>query len=92
MNGTGQWASAAFISAGNWIDGEARFNMSGSDARHDAAGQQVRSLSTDPGMTTKVLSGDDHEGWHVQREGVNIGQLLEFAARKAGREDITDIG
>jgi hypothetical protein len=43
-------------------------------------------------MTTKVLSGDDHEGWYVQREGVNIGQLLELAAKKAGREDITDIG
>jgi len=86
-------ATSVYV-AGNWIDGEARFNMFDLDV-HGMTAQVQRFLEWCPkveGITTKVLSGDDHEGWYVQREGVNIGQLLEMEAQRAGREDIKDIG
>lgn len=80
--------------AGNWIDGEANFNTFDLET-HGMSAQVQRFLELCPsvqGMTTKVLSGDDHEGWYVQREGIDIGQYLQMAATKAGRSDILDIG
>jgi hypothetical protein len=93
-----EWYKAEGVSkvyiAGNWIDGEAQFNMFDLDV-HGMTPQVLKFLSVCPqvpGITTDVLSGDDHEGWYVQREGINIGQLLELEAQKAGRQDIADIG
>jgi hypothetical protein len=80
--------------AGNWIDGESKFNTFDLNT-HGMSPQIHEFLRVCPrieGITTDVLSGDDHEGWYVQREGVNIGQLLELEAQKAGRTDIRDIG
>lgn len=98
INGLYDWYKAEGVTtvylAGNWIEGEARFNMFELDV-HGMTAQVQRFIDwcpQIPGITTKVLSGDDHEGWYVQREGVNIGQLLEMEARKAGRSDIVDIG
>ncbi len=81
--------------AGNWIDGECRFN------KHHiyvhGAQRQVRNfLKVFPsrkGIVTHVLSGDDHEGWWTQREGINMGQMLMSEARNAGREhEFVDLG
>lgn len=98
INGLYDWYKKEGVSkvylAGNWIDGEARFNAFDLDT-HGMSAQVNKFIDICPripGITTEVLSGDDHEGWYVQREGTNIGQLLELTARKAGREDITDIG
>lgn len=80
--------------AGNWADGESSLNMFDL-AVHGLTPQIhefIRVCPQIPGITTDVLSGDDHEGWWVQREGINVGQLLGMEAKKAGREDITDIG
>lgn len=80
--------------AGNWADGESRLNMFDLSV-HGLTPQVhefIRVCPQIPGITTDVLSGDDHEGWWVQREGINVGQLLGMEAKKAGREDITDIG
>lgn len=79
---------------GNWIDGESRFNKQ--DLLVHGMGNQVEyfveHLPRREGITTHVLSGDDHEGWYVQREGLNIGHLLEDTAHRFGRYDITDLG
>jgi hypothetical protein len=80
--------------AGNWCDGESRLNMF--DLSVHGMTPQIheflRICPQFPGIETYVLSGDDHEGWWVQREGINIGQLLALEAQKAGRSDIKDLG
>lgn len=82
------------LNAGNWIDGEARFNKNelevfGMDRQID------HWASTTPqhkGITTRFISGDDHEGWYAQRECINIGNYAQMRAEKLGREDLKYIG
>jgi len=79
---------------GNWIDGEARFNKFDIDV-HGIGGQIGYFLKHYPqrkGITTHLISGDDHEGWYVQREGINIGQTMEDSAVRSGRNDLKDLG
>lgn len=80
--------------AGNWIDGEARFNKQ--ELRRFGMDNQLDYLiDVHPqraGMTTHYVSGDDHEGWYAQRECINIGSYLEMKAKKAGREDLHFLG
>jgi hypothetical protein len=81
--------------AGNWIDGEARFNkfdliVHGMDA-------QIRYLRDEypvapNGLTTYAIAGDDHEGWYCQREGVDIGKYAENELRVGGRSDWVNLG
>ncbi|MBL8644022.1 MAG: hypothetical protein JNK21_08805 [Rhodospirillaceae bacterium] len=79
---------------GNWIDGEAKFNkhellVHGMDA-------QMRYLAKyypqRDGITTYAVTGDDHEGWYAQREGINVGQYAENKFKEAGRSDWVDMG
>lgn len=82
--------------AGNWIEGEARFN------RHElvpeAHGMQaqldymVEHYPYRKGIETRYVTGDDHEGWYAQREGVDIGRMLMDTARRAGRNDLINLG
>jgi len=80
--------------AGNYIDGEARFN------KHDllvhGMHAQARFLAQRwpriDGITTYAVSGDDHEGWYAQREGVDIGRYVEMVMHDAGRDDWLDLG
>mgnify|MGYP001615389827 CR=1 FL=1 len=80
--------------AGNWIEGESRFNhhellVHGMDA-------QLRYLAKNypsrPNITTYAVSGDDHEGWYSQREGIDIGAHAENIMRSEGREDWVNLG
>jgi biotin operon repressor len=82
--------------AGNWIDGEGHANRM--DLLPEAHGMQ-RQLDYcaarwphKPGIQTFHVSGDDHEGWYVQRENVNIGRMLDDARREAGHDDLTHLG
>ena len=81
---------------GNWIEGEARFNKF--DLLPEAHGLQaqldlfVKTWPRKKSITTRFVTGDDHEGWYAQREGVNPGELLEQTARKAGRKDLEHLG
>jgi len=80
--------------AGNWIDGEARFNKfdlhtHGMDAQ---IGYLVREYPRVDGLTTYGIAGDDHEGWYCQREGVDIGKYAEHEMRQAGRADWVNLG
>jgi hypothetical protein len=82
------------FNTGNWIDGEARFNV------HDLVvrgmdGQcryLARHYPSRPGITTYAVAGDDHEGWYAQREGVDIGRYAERCFHDAGRTDWVNLG
>lgn len=80
--------------AGNWIDGECRFNKNellvfGMDNQLD---HWIENTPQRKGITTHYISGDDHEGWFAQRECINIGQYAEMRAQKAGRQDLHYLG
>lgn len=80
--------------AGNWIEGECRFNKHDIEV-YGMERQLQHFISTYPakdGITTYYVGGDDHEGWYQQRESINIGQTLEDKARAAGRKDLVYLG
>lgn len=79
---------------GNMIDGEARFNKGdilayGIEAQCDYF---VEHWPQRKGITTYFVTGDDHEGWYIQREHVDIGQLMHDKATRAGRKDLVYLG
>jgi hypothetical protein len=82
------------FNAGNWIDGEARFNVH--DLLVHGMDAQVQYLTKHypqrAGIVTYAVAGDDHEGWYCQREGVDIGRYAERAMHDAGRRDWVDLG
>ena len=80
--------------AGNIIDGYGRFNQFdvfniGTEAQLNYC---IKVYPQREGITTHFITADDHEGWIVQREHINIGELLELKARKAGRLDLHHLG
>lgn len=81
---------------GNWIDGEASFNKY--DLLPEAKGMQaqldyfVERYPSRKGVITFLVAGDDHEGWYCQREGVNIGRMMERTSQDAGRKDLRYLG
>jgi hypothetical protein len=83
------------FNAGNAIDGECRFNKFDLVGR-PGIGPQLEYFANEfpqrKGIVTSFITGDDHEGWYIQREGVNIGQLMQDTAEAAGREDLKWIG
>ena len=81
---------------GNLIDGECRFNKfdlipgaSGLTAQCKVA---ARDYPKRKGITTHFIAGDDHEGWYAQREGLNIGQVMQDEFNRAGRRDLHYLG
>lgn len=82
------------FNGGNWIDGEARFNLH--DLKVHGMDQQCWYLAEHfpqrPGITTYAVAGDDHEGWYGQREGIDIGKHAERIMRQAGRKDWVHLG
>ena len=78
------------LNCGNWIDGTCRLNRSelhthGLSPQLDYA---VRKWPQVPGITSYFIAGDDHEGWYQKDITVEVGQLLEDAALRAGRGDL----
>ena len=98
LNDLYDWFAAEGVqiayNTGNWIDGEARFN------KHDITvhGMQnqvnyfAKNFPRRPGLVTKFISGDDHEGWYGQREGIDIGWLAQKTAEEMGRTDLIHLG
>lgn len=74
------------LHAGNWIDGEANFNRY--DINVHGMDAQIRYMAARyprvPGVETWSVTGDDHEGWYAQREGVNIGRYAERVMQEEG--------
>ena len=83
------------INAGNWIDGEARFNRTelitapGMDRQLD---YMIDNWPIAKGITTHLIAGDDHEGWYQQREGIEVGRYLQSRAEQQGRTDLKYLG
>lgn len=80
--------------AGNMIEGESRFNVRdrhkhGMDAQVNYFLERYPSR---PGIITKYVTGDDHEGWYQQREGISIGRYIQARAIEEGREDLQYLG
>lgn len=79
---------------GNWIEGEMRLN------RHDIkifgldnqVDYFIQNFPQRKGITTHYVAGDDHEGWYVQRESIDIGRYVQNAAERAGRHDLDYLG
>jgi hypothetical protein len=79
---------------GNMIEGECRFNKH--DIKVFTLDGQVQywidKYPQRPGITTYFVTGDDHEGWYQQREGIEIGRYMQQCAEKAGRHDLKYLG
>lgn len=91
------WAAEGITTVyqlGNMIDGDARFNKfdvlcTGMEAQ---ARYAAKNWPKRKGISTYFITGDDHEGWYVQREGVEVGRYIEGVAKAMGREDMTYLG
>ncbi len=83
------------FNCGNWIDGEARFNKTelvtrpGMDAQLD---YMIDKWPVRKDIVTEYISGDDHENWYSQREGIEIGRYLQYRAEDQGRHDLKYLG
>lgn len=82
------------LNAGNWIDGEARFNKH--DLTVHGMDNQVAYLVENypqrEGIVTYSVAGDDHEGWYGQSAGIDIGRHAERMMREADRTDWVHLG
>ena len=79
---------------GNYVDGEARFNVHELKA-HGIADQCQYAIDHWPqknGIKTYYVDGDDHEGWWCQREGIEFGRYLMLEAQAQGRDDLVYMG
>lgn len=79
--------------AGNWIEGESHFNKYDVDT-YGMDNQCQRLVEEYPisNAITYAVSGDDHEGWYAQREGIDVGKHLQYMMQEAGRQDWIDLG
>lgn len=79
---------------GNWIDGEFRWNQNEIFVR--GCTNQLKYCAKNypyrDGVITKLIAGDDHEGWYVQREGINVGSYLVNHRRELGMDDFQYLG
>lgn len=80
--------------AGNWIDGEARFNRM--DLLVHGMTAQIEHFCAEypqrPGIVTYYIAGDDHEVWYARDALVDIGRVVEQEARDRGRMDLRYLG
>jgi len=80
---------------GNWIDGEFRGNKNeifvfGSTNQLKYC---ARNFPHRPGIVTKYVVGDDHEGWYTQREGMDVGDYLQKHRKEDfGYDDLEYLG
>lgn len=79
---------------GNIIDGRTRFNQF--EVKWWALDDQIKYLLDNypqrEGITTYFITSDHHEGWWVEREGIDIGRKIQMEAERSGRHDLIHIG
>ncbi len=76
------------------IDGDHHFNKHevvcrGLDAQSEYLAQVWPKKKS---ITTFFITGDDHEGWYINREGVNVGSYIQTKFEQHGRKDFQFIG
>jgi predicted phosphodiesterase len=80
--------------AGNIIDGYGRLNQY--DVFNVGTEDQIQYLIDKypqrKGITTHFITADDHEGWIIQREHINIGKSINLEAKEMGRNDLHFLG
>jgi hypothetical protein len=84
--------ASCIFDTGNWIDGEAPFNRY--DIEVAGLDNQVATLARNypkVGIPTYAVTGDDHEGWYIRREGIDVGRYCESVMRDSGH-DWHDLG
>jgi biotin operon repressor len=81
---------------GNLIDGECRFNkfdlIPGAIGLTNQCKIAARDYPARKDIITHFICGDDHEGWYAQREGLNIGQVMQDTFFGAKRLDMHYLG
>ncbi len=87
-----EFGAFAILDTGNWCDGEAPFNRYdleavGMDNQLDLLAECYPKTK----IPTYAVTGADHEGWWIKREGINVGRHCEAIMRKAGHS-WTDLG
>ncbi len=80
--------------AGNLIEGEVWFNKydilcSGVD---NQCNYFIENFPQRKGIKTYFVTGDDHEGWYINREQIDIGKIIINKAQEAGRDDLVYLG
>ena len=77
------------LMAGNPIDGYGRLNQY--DVFNIGTESQIKyfveNFPKRKGITTHFITADDHEGWIIQREHINIGERIEDVAKRLGVGD-----
>ncbi len=79
---------------GNIVDGECRFNKYELKV-HGITDQALYCLDHYPqrsGVTTHLITADDHEGWWMQREGMDFCKYLCYEGLDSGRDDFNYLG
>lgn len=79
--------ASCIFDTGNWIDGEAPFNRY--DVEAVGLDNQVGVLARNypkVGIPTYAVTGDDHEGWYIRREGIDIGRYTESVMQSEGHK------
>jgi hypothetical protein len=80
-----EFGATAIFDAGNWADGEASFNRYDLEAvGMDAQLQILAKNYPKTKIPTYAVTGADHEGWWIRREGVDVGRYCESVMRDAG--------
>lgn len=79
---------------GNYVDGEFYFNKyevytKGFD---DMIDNFLKKYPKRKGIKTYFVSGDDHEGWWMQREGLDPGRVVTDRQNNFDRDDLVDLG
>lgn len=84
----------AVYQGGNIIDGRTSFNQF--EVKYWSLEDQIKYLIDNypqrSGIITYFVTGDDHEGWWVQREGIDVGRKIQLEAELAGRHDLKHLG
>ncbi|MCH7534170.1 MAG: metallophosphoesterase family protein [Bacteroidetes bacterium] len=79
---------------GNFVDGEFYFNKYETYTKgfDDMIDNFIKKYPQRKGLETHFIAGDDHEGWWMQREGLDAGRITEERARQEGRDDLIYLG
>lgn len=79
--------ATCIFDTGNWIDGERNFNRY--DLEAVGLDAQVKMLSErypKVDIPTYAITGDDHEGWYIRDNGIDVGRYCESVMRGAGHK------
>lgn len=82
------------LHGGNYVDGEFYFNKHETKTHgfDDMIDYFLTNYPKREGIQTWFVSGDDHEGWWMQREGLDAGRIIMERQKEFGRDDLVYLG